>query len=324
MMKRARFKIGGSQHSDQLSECLLLSAAPEELSLGAADRAATAGLHAYINAGKSSSKLSKLTRFTKQHGHSGARSDDELGLFDGMVIMSDTNDGVTATAQGSAEPAPAVPKQEIELPPTQPPPPQPAPSQAPQPQPAGETSAPANTVVTMVVPPGVIAGQVLTLETGTGDVASVQLPPGASPGATVQFAVSKASFWDRAESLAGKLLSKASEIFGGLLMQQANKPKPVLEALGEGTLLCVSGTTRLRHLSGAVHQPVVAGCLEIFGRRLTTSGGAPASTEDGSPIHGWQGVLELRLRARGNARTAAAALTAAFAAPAPKAPAVTR
>ena len=65
----------------------------------------------------------------------------------------------------------------------------PAPEPAPEPEPVlaaravllSPPPAARQTMVTMVVPPGATAGQVLTLETGGGNLASVRLPEGAGP-----------------------------------------------------------------------------------------------------------------------------------------------
>lgn len=111
----------------------------------------------------------------------------------------------------------------------------------------------------------------------------------------MRFAVQR-GFWDRAESLAGRLLSKASELFGGLLAPPLDKPDRAAawELLGvpAGTLFCPAGTARLRRLDGAVARPVVAGHLELFGV-------GPLIADGGDGGAGGLGVFELRVRARG-------------------------
>ena len=281
-MRRVRFVVGGKP-AVELTECLLLSSAEDEL-----DGSALSG-----GAGDAAYEPPVMD-----------------GLFDGMVIMSACIDDVddealpTALQFGAPAPAPApasapqpsggagtaaaalaelggdaaepASDPDIEALPDAPPDPgaaaAAAPAAAPRPSGPGRPAAAGNTVQ-MVVPPGAKAGEVVTLETEQGEKISMALPAGAAPGATVQFRV-QTSFWDNANAVVGQLGSAAAGMLSSFLtgpVQAApvmapppEQRKATLASLVTGTLLCVPGCSRLRRLEGACQLPLAAGELEIF------------------------------------------------------------
>ncbi|MED6306090.1 MAG: hypothetical protein VX898_04095 [Candidatus Thermoplasmatota archaeon] len=128
-------------------------------------------------------------------GYSSFRGGSSIGSLRPAVMTVDDDWGLQAPPMTSAAPAPApAPPQPMDFQSSNNPLstaaiPQPAPASPPAQPIAPPVSAPAT--MTITVPPGVIAGQVLTVTMPNGQVVNVQVPPGCSPGSQFTITVNQ-------------------------------------------------------------------------------------------------------------------------------------
>jgi outer membrane biosynthesis protein TonB len=218
-MRRARFLIGARHASPDLTECLLLHSSPglQATHAGAAPVRSPAASYTppVFDVPSVSSSVGAA------HGDNGGGSAGAAGIFDGMVLLCGHEESPPEPPLNRPAAAPTHEPQRSEQPPplkSAPPAqvPEPTPQLQPQLQPEPEPEpepgsvAPERTVVRMVVPAGVAAHDVLTVETESGQRISMALPQGAEPGATIQFEV-QPRWWERAGGqVAGKLVGAVS------------------------------------------------------------------------------------------------------------------